>query len=45
MKRNLSNFNEQSFLYDIFKSDFHVFSAIPDVELALDLFTKFSFYC
>lgn len=40
IKRNLRNFSDQAFLFDLFHSDICYTSEIPDVELALDFFIK-----
>ena len=39
-KRNFKHFSEQAFLSDLYQSDIHYTSQIPDVEMALDFFTK-----
>ena len=39
-RRNFKHFNEQAFFNDLFHSDIHVTSAIPDAELALEHFQK-----
>ena len=40
VKRNKKNFNEQEFLNDLYNSDIHLTSEIPDTDLALDCFLK-----
>lgn len=40
VKRNLRIFNEQAFINDLQHSDIHYTSEIPDVEIALDYFSK-----
>ena len=40
VKRNLRIFNEQAFINDLYHSDINFTSEIPDVEMALDYFSK-----
>lgn len=40
VKINMKNFNEKAFLNDLYNSDVHLTTEIPDTALALDFFSK-----